>query len=254
MKRRFALALLGLVLGAGALPSAPAQEKPLVLVSFDYPPFVEMQPGQPATGMMVELVNTVFARMRQPVELQFYPLARSLSLIDTPRADGFFTIKKTEERERKYLFPREPLLTQDFVVFVRINSGMAFHGNVSELADVRLGVVNKVSYGAIFDAAVGRGVFNQLEMAQTYESNFRKLLAGRMDALVSSRVMGEAVLKRLGARDKAKVIGPPIETTQSYLIFNRHTVAPEVVTAFDETVSAMRRDGSLRKIRDKYTR
>ena len=254
MKRLFAHTLFGLALGAAALPPALAQQRPLVLVSFDYPPYVEVQPGQPATGMMVDLVSTIFARMRQPVELQFYPLARSLSLIDTPRADGFFTIKKTEERERKYLFPREPLLTQDFVIFARVNSRMAFHGNVSELADVRLGVVNKVSYGAIFDAAAGRGVFNQLEVAQTYEANFRKLLAGRMDALVSSRVMGEAVLKRLDALDKAKVIGPPIETTQSYLIFNRHTVAPEVVTTFDETLSTMRRDGTLRKIRDRYTK
>ena len=88
MKRLFAHALLGFAFGAAALPHALAQQRPLVLVSFDYPPYVEVQPGQPATGMMVDLVNTIFARMRQPVELQFYPLARSLSLIDTPRASG----------------------------------------------------------------------------------------------------------------------------------------------------------------------
>lgn len=254
MKRLFVHALLGVLLGAAVLRAAPAREGPLVLVSFDYPPFMEVQPGQPPTGMMVELVTTIFARMDQPIDMQFYPLARSLSLIDTPRADGFFTIKKNEEREQKYLFPREPLLTQDFVIFVRAGSRMAFQGNVSELAEVRLGVVNKVSYGAIFDGAAARGGLHRLEVAQTYEANFRKLLAGRMDALVSSRVMGAAVLKRLNALDKAKVIGPPIETTQSYLIFNRNTVAPEVVTAFDQTLSNMRKDGSLRRMRDKYTR
>lgn len=237
---------------ASAQPHAPVS--PLVLVSFDYPPYMEAQPGQPPSGLVVELVNTIFARMGQPVELQFYPLARSLSLIDTPRADGFFTAKKNPEREEKYLFPREPLLTQDFVIFVRTGSRMVFNGGVAELADVRLGVVNRVSYGGIFDAAAARGVFRKLEVAQTYEANFRKLLAGRMDALVSSRVMGAATLKRLNALDKVKVIGPPIETTQSYLMFNRQTVAPAVVTEFDQTLSGMRRDGTLRKIRDRYTR
>ncbi|MET0268152.1 MAG: transporter substrate-binding domain-containing protein [Duganella sp.] len=249
---------LPLVLGQCFSTQAAAQgqppQRPLVLVSFDYPPYMEVHPGQPPGGMMVELVNTIFARMGRPVDLQFYPLARSLSLIDTPLADGFFTIKKTEEREQKYHFPREPLLTQDFVIFVRANSRLDFRGDVSELADTTLGVVNKVSYGAIFDAAANRGVFNRLEVAQTYEANFRKLLAGRMDALVSSRIMGVAVLKRLQALDKVKVVGPPIETTQSYLVFNRSTVAPELVGEFDQTLSIMRKDGSLKKIRDKYAR
>lgn len=250
--------ILFLGFGSNALLPAmalePVANSRLVLVSFDYPPYMEALPDQPPSGLVVELVNTIFSRMGQPIELQFYPLARSLSLIDTPRADGFFTAKKNPEREEKYLFPREPLLTQDFVIFVRAGSAMSFNGSVSELAEVRLGVVNRVSYGAIFDAAAGRGVFHRLEVAQTYEANFRKLLAGRMDALVSSRVMGAATLKRLNAQDKVKVVGPPIETTQSYLMFNRHTVAPAVATEFDQTLSAMRRDGTLRKIRDKYTR
>ena len=54
MKRLFAHALLGFAFGAAALPHALAQQRPLVLVSFDYPPYVEVQPGQPATGMMVD--------------------------------------------------------------------------------------------------------------------------------------------------------------------------------------------------------
>jgi polar amino acid transport system substrate-binding protein len=263
MKQALKYMLFGFFLahGAGAAqaqPSVPPQPsaspRALVLVSFDYPPYMEVIAGQPPGGMMVELVDTIFARMRQPIELQFYPLARSISLIDTPRADGFFTIKKTAEREQKYLFPKEPLLEQDFVVFVRAGSPLAFKGNVGELANVRLGIVNTVSYGAIFDAAAARGVFRRLEVAQTYEANFRKLLAGRMDALVSSRIMGAATLKRLNALDKVKVTGPPIETTQSYLVFNRQTVAPAVALDFDQTLGAMRRDGTLRKIRDKYTR
>ncbi|MET0323435.1 MAG: transporter substrate-binding domain-containing protein [Duganella sp.] len=263
MKRTLMQMLIGFFLFQGAGPAGaqppaplppPAPPKALVLVSFDYPPYMEAVPGQPPHGMVVELVNTIFARMGQPVEMQFYPLARSITLIDTPLADGFFTIKKTAARELKYLFPKEPLLNQDFVVFVRAGSPLAFKGDVAELANVRLGIVNTVSYGVVFDAAAARGVFRKLEVAQTYEANFRKLLAGRMDALVSSRIMGAATLRRLHAQDKVKVVGPPIETTQSYLVFNRQTVAPDVAAAFDQTVSAMRRDGTLRKIRDKYMR
>lgn len=239
---------------ATSLPAGPLVARPLVLVSFDYPPYMEARSGQAPGGMAVELVNAVFARMRQPAEVQLYPLARSLSLIDTPRADGFFTIKKTPAREQKYLFPREPLLTQDFVVFARAGTHLAFKGDVSELADVRLGVVNQVSYGGVFDAAAARGVFRKLEVAQTYEANFRKLLAGRMDALVSSRVMGAEVLRRLGATDRVTVVGPPIETTQSYLIFNRSTVPTSVAAAFDQALGAMRRDGTVRRLREKYER
>ena len=72
MKRLFVHALLGVLLGAAVLRAAPAREGPLVLVSFDYPPFMEVQPGQPPTGMMVELVTTIFARMDQPIESVSY--------------------------------------------------------------------------------------------------------------------------------------------------------------------------------------
>ncbi|KQQ36250.1 hypothetical protein ASF61_08715 [Duganella sp. Leaf126] len=248
MKRLFVRVLSGWLLVLAVCLPAGAAQRPLVLVSYDYPPYMEVQQGRPATGIAVDLVRAVFARMKQPVALQFYPLARSLSLIDTPSADGFFTIKKTAQRERQYLYPREPLLTQDVVVFVRDDARLTFHGNVSELADVRLGVVNNISYGAIVDTAVARGVFTRLEVAQNHEANFRKLLAGRMDALVSSRAVGMAVLQRLGMQDKVKVIGPPIERTQAYLIFNRRTVAPQVVAAFDRALAAMRKDGTLQKL------
>lgn len=250
----FAKVLVILAIACGVMAPAAAETRPLTVVSFDYPPFMEALPGEAPSGMMVELVNRVFERMGQPIKMEFYPLGRSLSLIDTPLADAFFTIKKTDERELKYLFTKEPVLTQEFVIFVRADSPLEFKGDIHVLANTTLGVVNKVSYGATFDDAARRGVFSKLEVAPSYESNFKKLLARRMDALVCSRVMGMALLKRLNAEGQARVSGPPFEITQSYLIFNRHTVDPGIAAEFDKALVALRKDGSLRKLKDKYAR
>lgn len=244
---RYVLSLLaGVAVAVNA--HAATQERPLLLVTFSYPPFVEERPGKPVSGPMVNIVTEAFRRMEQPMRIAAYPLARGLSMLGDGRADAMFTIKKTPERMAHYRFPKRSLLTQDFVVFVRKDSGIRYTGDLKSLFELSVGVVDQVSYGRRFDSAARHGDFRKLEVAQSFELNFRKLLAGRMDVVVSSRVVGLSLLKRLNARSQVQVSGPPIETVQSYLMFNKLQVSPSQVEAFDKALDAMREDGSLKRI------
>ncbi|WP_018610228.1 substrate-binding periplasmic protein [Uliginosibacterium gangwonense] len=240
------LGLLTLILPASA------QNKPLTLVSFDYPPFMNVQEGKPATGLMIEVINEAFKRIGKPYKMEFYPLARDFQMLDAGEADALFTVKKTPERETNYLFPKESVLSQDYVFFVLKDSPVEFKGDLKSLANASIGVVNKVSYGSVFDAAAQRGDFKKLEVAPTYEANFKKLLAKRMDVVVCSRIPGFAFLKELNATQQVKVIGPPIETTQSYIMFSKKA-GPALVAEFDKAMAAMRSDGTRAKLDKKYS-
>ncbi len=221
----------------------PADSAPLRVVGFPYPPFMLIDERSKPAGPMVELIAEAFRRMGQPVRIELLPLPRALLQVDTGEAAALFTVKKTPEREAKYLFSSEPVLFQHYVIFVASESTLAFRGDLNELAMSSIGVVGGTSYGAIFDAAARQGVFKKLEMSSSHEANFRKLLAHRMDAVVCSRAVGVEILRQLQATRRVKISGPPIETTQSFVMFNKTVATPQLVSRFDQAVREIRREG-----------
>ena len=221
----------------------PADNAPLHVVGFPYPPFMALDERGKPSGPMVELVSEAFRRMGQPASIELLPLARALLQIETGEAGAMFTVKKTPEREAKYLFSSEPVLFQDYVIFVSSDSPLAFRGDLNALAMASIGVVTNTSYGAIFDAAARQGTFKKLEISGSHDASFRKLLAGRMEAVVCSRAVGVEILKQLQATRRVKISGPPIETTQSYLMFNKAVATPQLVAGFDHAIRAMRQEG-----------
>lgn len=237
------------ILALGLLgPQARAQEPvaaPLRVVGFVYPPFMYPDERSAPAGPMVEVVNEALRRMGQPARIELLPLARALQQVESGEAAAMFTVKKTPQREAQYVFSSEALLIQEYVIFVAQDSTLAFRGDLGVLAMSSVGVVGATSYGAIFDAAAQQGVFKKLEISSSHEANFRKLLAGRMDAIVCSRAVGVEILKQLQATGRVKISGPPIETTQSYLMFNKAAATPQLVAGFDHAIRSMRHQGLL---------
>jgi polar amino acid transport system substrate-binding protein len=247
--------LSGLALAGGVSHAGePGLTQPLLLVTFSYPPFVEERPGKRTDGPMVELVTEAFRRIGQPIAIELFPLARALSMLETGRADAMFTMKRTPERVTRYWIPKHSLMTQDFVVFVRKDSGIRYTGDLQSLSARSIGVVDQVSYGSRFDTAAREGAFRKLEVTLSFELNFKKLLAGRMDVVVSSRLAGLSMLKRLNAESMVQVSGPPIETVQSFLMFSKARVSREQVAQFDRALDTMQQDGSLKRIEQMYLR
>lgn len=224
-----------------------AAESPLLLATQEYPPYI-INTDQGAQGLAVDIVITAFSRIGQPVRFGFYPFARGLNMVLNGEADGFFSIKKTPEREKSLLFPKKALINQDYVFFVRKDSKWRFNGSLDSLADARIGVVHATSYGTRFDAAAQAGSFKKLDPASNNTMTFRKLLAGRVDAVICSRLVGLYHLGVLNGLNEAEVSGPPVETTVSYMVFSRHKDYALLSRQFDQAMESMERDGTLEKL------
>jgi len=233
---------VGVQAGAASPAISATSATALRVVSFPYPPLMLADARHMPAGPMVELVTQVFQRMGQPVTIDMLPLARALLQMETGMADAMFTVKKTPERDVTYLFSSEPVLQQDYVFFTLRDTPLLFRGDLAALADTSIGVVGSTSYGPRFDAAVKRGLLRRLETSSSHESNFRKLLAGRMQALICSRVVGLALVQQLQAGARVRISGPVVDTTHSYLMFNRRTVTPQQVAHFDRALQAIRRE------------
>ncbi|WP_177187867.1 substrate-binding periplasmic protein [Formivibrio citricus] len=219
----------------------------MILATQEYPPYI-INTDQGAQGLAVDIVRTAFSRIGQPVKFEFYPFARGLNMVLNGEADGFFSIKKTPERESSLLFPKKALINQDYVFFVRKDSKWRFNGSLDSLADARIGVVHATSYGNRFDSAVQAGRFKKLDPASNNTMTFRKLLAGRVDAVICSRLVGLYYLRMLNGLNDVEVSGPPIETTVSYMVFSRHKDYASLSRHFDQAMESMERDGTLEKM------
>jgi polar amino acid transport system substrate-binding protein len=231
--------------------SVTAQQQSIKLVTWEYPPYI-IKDGDSAKGLTIEIVNEVFKRIEQPISIEFVPTARAINMVTNGSADGSFTLKKTPERENSLLFPNETIIGQDYVFFVQIDSKVEYTGEFSSLSKATIGVLNQASFGQVFDAAAKNGEFGKLDIASDYYTLFRKLLIGRNDAIICSKLVGIAILKELGGIDKVKISGPPTESAFSYLVFTKVKDLTAVAKAFDKALATMKEDGTYDKIINKY--
>lgn len=244
------MAVVAFVLVFTGLPIS-AQQPTLRFATLEYPPYI-VQAGDSAQGLTIDIVNEVFKRIGREVKYEFYPIARGLAMVADGTVDGFFTLKKNADRELVMLFPKETVVSQDYVFFVPKDSKLEFDGNFTSMANASIGVVAATSYGARFDTAAKNNEFRKLESSADYDTTFKKLLAGRMDAVICSKFVGLAVLKKMGGADKVRVSGSPVETVPSFLAFTKKKDYSDLAAAFDQTIAAMRQDGTIDRIMKKY--
>lgn len=245
----------GIAAFAASLLSGPANAAPLHIGTFDYEPYISAVEGSPPTGLAIDIWHEISKRSGIAVKITAdYPMPREWAMVEDGSMDGMFSIKKTPEREKIYLFPKEPLYQQDYVFFVLKDSKLSYEGNLSAFSEVPIGVVSKVSYGKVFDSAVESGILKKIDAARSYELDFQKLLAGRVDAVICSKLVGLSVLKKLGGLDKTRIAGRPVETAVSYTVFSRKTVQQSQIDEIDKALTAMRKDGTIERLESKYIR
>ena len=223
----------------------------LLLATLEYPPYV-MNTDYGAQGLTVDIVSAAFARMDQPISIRFFPIARGQQKLIDGEVDAFFSIKKTPERKQSMLFTERALMQQRYVFFAHKDSSWRYDGRFASVSGATIGVVNATSYGARFDAAVRDSVFSRLDVAVDHRSNFRKLLARRVDLVICSELVGRYYLAALDGSKEIGVLGPTIETTFSYLAFGRKRDYHAMARHLDEALAGMERDGTLARIYQEY--
>lgn len=233
-----------------------ARAQTLQLATYDYPPYMQAaaSPAKPGDrpGPVVEVVQEAFRRAGIETAITFYPFQRAKRLLEIGGVGGLFTLKMNAERAQRFVFSKEPLLRQEYVVYVPHDSPLVFGGDLNQLRNVTMGLVEATSYGNRFDEFANTVAPARKDYSNSHEANFRKLIAGRVQLIVCSRAVGDALLKRTGAARKVKVIGPPIEVASSYMMFNPAVARPAAIARFDIQLRAMRKDGTLQRIYARY--
>lgn len=186
--------LLGL-LGFWLMWGAWANERPLVLLTEPWPPYVMVERDREGEGADLELARVVLKRMGYQVEVRQLPWKRVLLEARLAKGDAVVDIFYQKERERWIHYPSEPLSRSGEVLFSRRDAFVDYQGPAS-LAGKRIGVQAYYAYGHEFLSATG---FERVPM--TGEKNVPKQLQllseGRLDGVVLNEWVGTYWLRNL---------------------------------------------------------
>ena len=199
----------------------------------EYPPFIYSD-GNKVKGPIVDKVVHTFSKLNVNVDIQILLIARGLLMVKNGDVDAYFSLKRTPEREHDLLFTKVPLIQQPFVFFINKNSKINWNGNLENIKNYKIGVVSKTSYGKIFDDCVKKGLFTNLDEAQSFELNIKKLIAGRIDLVINSYDVGMYLIQKLNAENQVIALEPSIETIDSYLAFTKTKDYASLAEQFDE--------------------
>lgn len=198
--RLFASVLLFFAVAiASFVPEAQAGGPPLrVGVTGKYPPFNYFDEGGKLRGFDVEVAEAICAELDRPCAFVPTPWDGILASLLAGKIDvvvGSMAI--TEARAKEVLFSR-PYYESGAQLFVRQGSGRAREG-------LRVGVTLGTTYEAFVRREMPRAE------VRTYKGEveiLQDLEAGRLDAMVTDKLVGAHMQKRFGA--KLELEGPPL--------------------------------------------
>lgn len=230
---------------------ATAQER-LTIVTPGISPISYEKDGK-VTGIGTELVTEAFARLGQPIEIQIFPGARALNMLQEGEADALFALAKTPEREAFAVYPTEPIIDQPVSLFVRQDSTIVFNGDLKTLSPYRIGIIQGGRFSPEFEAAMKNNLFPKLEQVNEYRQNVLKLVDQRIDIWVGSRISVLFAAKELGHQNDIKELQPALTASSpAYLAISRKGKAAAMAAKVDDVLKAMRQDGTYDKIVDSF--
>ncbi|GAB4279926.1 MAG: transporter substrate-binding domain-containing protein [Deferrisomatales bacterium] len=236
MRLAWALGLAAAVAQAG-----PAAERPVLLATLHWPPYVVE--GAEGKGFFSEVVVEAFRREGRAVEIRFLPWARGLREAEEGRLDGIYPAYRTEARERRFRYS-EGIVAGPLMLCARKGSAVRYR-TLRDLAGYRIGVVRGYANTPEFDAAD----YLTRDEATTDAQNLEKLLRGRVDLIVIDRFVAEYLLGREGRLGAVEFVGPPLDRKPLYVMFSRRSPGCDALAeAFDRGLRSMRRDGTLQRM------
>jgi polar amino acid transport system substrate-binding protein len=208
--KRIKLFLLGCGVLTGLHQPAQAQAPTLRLASLEWLPYAGH--ALPQGGLSAAVAMAVAARIGYAVDVQYLPWKRAMQAGSGPGFAGYFPAYQTAERARQCHFSA-PIGYSTIGLAVRAAQPLHWR-TLDDLAGNKLGVVLGYSNGERVDAMVEQGKLS-VDYSASDTVNLRKLLAGRVNAVVIDR----AVLRYLLASD------PGLKAGRGLLAFEDHARA-----------------------------
>ena len=211
------------------------------------------------TGLDTQLLRAAFQRMGYEVTSDEVSWGQHQQDIKEGRRDIAAGAFKNPERA-EYAYYSAPYRIESDVLFVRTSDAGRWHfENADELLQqwrmqpFRLGVVEGFYYGPTLAAYMNdpANTSNIISVGNEV-ANFENLLAGKIDGFVADRLVGATLAWRNDWQAQVTEVLPPVFEGDIHVIFSKKTTTPELVAAFNKSMSALRQSGQYNLVVHAY--
>lgn len=233
------LAAISVLLPASGLQAAPLQA--VELVSADYPPY--FGPSLQQGGVLTQIVVQAFRRSHYPVNIHYLPWARALADVREGKFDGMIALPAREDD--KDLIFSIPLAHLQMGFYKQQERQISFK-DLHELKSFKIGTIRGQALPMPLNG-LQLSTFDSLDDT----TNLRKLGIGRLDLVLTDRLVGKYLLENrlTDMRIPLDWQGQLVATPSQHLALSRKRAeAMKKMQAFNQGLTQMEQDGSLKKI------
>ncbi len=218
----------------------------VTIVSEAWPPYLMEENGEPS-GVDYEVMEAVFDRMGVDMEFEFYPWNRCMEMLKSGSADGILAVGYNEERAEFLYYPEEPVsVSANILLYDKFKGSNA--QSLEDLSGKTVGVTPGYSYDDDFDAAEN---FKRDE-TQSFTSNIRKLLAGRIDYFIVDEAVGLYKTSEMGVAGRVNVADLRYPGGGNFVAFSQAATEESLASRFGAELEAFKETPKYEDILMKY--
>jgi polar amino acid transport system substrate-binding protein len=235
----------------GALALTPVHADTMSIRADNWYP-MNGDPTADKPGYMIELAQTIFAKHGITVDYKTMPWERSVDMARRGEFDCVVGAYKDDAPD--FLFPGEPWGVGQSAFYVKAGNTWRYTG-LDSLASKTIGLIGGYAYEEDFDKYVAEnaGSFQNVNGDNAAENNIKKVLAGRIDAMVEHPSVMTAKLKEMGLEGQIELAGVLAEAVDMYIACSpAKSSSEEYLKLVDEGTRALRASGELAEILRRY--
>lgn len=221
----------------------------LKIFTEEMPPYNYSDENNEATGFSTGIVKELLKRSRLGVvdgKIKVYPWARAYMILQKEKNVMLFSTTRSEEREK--LFKWVGPIASRTIWFWKLKKRKDI--NVSSLDDAK-----QFKVGAVREFASARYMtelgFN-LDLCNSEEINFRKLLANRIDILTALELAAAYQMNKLGKSFSRLERLVKLDDRYDYYLALNISTPDEIINSLQNALEDMKKDGTYEKIKQLY--
>ena len=193
-------------------------------------------------GVVVDIAKAIGDKIGYEVNVVTVNWEQAQKMVINGDADGLLHINPSPERNEHYDFS-SPLLQSDFSMFVQIDNMVL--RSIKDLKNKRVGV----EAGGYPNILLRGYETIDIEIIHDWETSFKALSTGELDAIIVDRWIGEYELANSRISD-IKIVAPPIETQYSRIAVRKGDT--ETLDLISYGLKAITEDGTVDKIMEQW--
>jgi polar amino acid transport system substrate-binding protein len=221
----------------------------LTIMTEVYPPFNYEEDGK-IKGLSTEVVGRMLeltGSSKTIADVQMLSWTRGYNLAQEAKNHALYSTTRTQSREKLFKWVG-PIVPTMIGVIAKKDSNIKI-SSVEDLYKLRIGTVkDDIGHLLLEEAGMPK---DRMESVLSSEQNYRKLIAGRVDAIAYEANVSKWGIKELGMNPAEYEVVYELKRADLYLAIQKDT-SNEVVDLLQAKLDEAKADGSYEKILRRY--